>query len=97
MRSDNMYLQNLEDREIDIDIRCLKREELPLQIRPKDSLSVGEKRSFQQMTAPDPHLAPVPNRIHEPPQTSLIEEPEKGPLEGLYDHNFDEVEDYDLN
>lgn len=55
MRSDNMYLQNLEDREIDIDIKCLKREELPLQVRPKDNLSVGEKRSFQQMAASDPN------------------------------------------
>ena len=37
LKSDHMYHANLEAKEIDIDIRCLKREELPEQVRPNES------------------------------------------------------------
>jgi len=37
LNSGSMYSANLNAQEIDIDIKCLKREELPDKVRPKDS------------------------------------------------------------
>lgn len=140
-----MYHANLEAKEIDIDIRYLKRDELPDQLRPKasskkktkaqpiadpiaptapptgapnynelfdqqvgpveaapnvcqsaietlnvvEAMNVGEKRSYQQMTTTDLHnsnQATNSNQIIEAPRAQ----------EGLYDDNFDEIEDYEL-
>lgn len=71
---DHSFLQNFKNGEIDFDITCLRREALPLQVRPKPpkkvakpistmnpfgTQHVGEKRTYLQMQPNAPQMEEI--------------------------------------